>query len=195
MEQDQDDLPFEGRECLVCRHRHAGRELYYICVGCPCEARPQPEPEEEASGLADSDDRIAQLVAECEGLKRSMAAVVDQRDAALKRVGELEAELAEVRAELTKLCTVQIPPRHAMTSMWAQQTLRPANDTPEVEIEIRAAEIAARTADGRDREMTYFEHRGWERARDGRDAEMDGCCSSTASELEAGWLAWHIVNG
>lgn len=30
----------EGFDCKQCGHRHGGRSLAYICIGCPCEARP-----------------------------------------------------------------------------------------------------------------------------------------------------------
>jgi tRNA(Ile2) C34 agmatinyltransferase TiaS len=28
----------EGWDCPKCGHRHAGRTLGYICIGCPCPA-------------------------------------------------------------------------------------------------------------------------------------------------------------
>lgn len=34
----------EGWDCATCGHRHAGRTLAYICVGCPCPAQPPAEP-------------------------------------------------------------------------------------------------------------------------------------------------------
>lgn len=30
----------EGWDCGKCGHRHSGRSLGYICIGCPCDAQP-----------------------------------------------------------------------------------------------------------------------------------------------------------
>lgn len=30
----------EGFKCKECGHRHSGKTLDYICVGCPCEFVP-----------------------------------------------------------------------------------------------------------------------------------------------------------
>ena len=30
----------DGWDCAWCGHRHAGRQLNYICIGCGCEQRP-----------------------------------------------------------------------------------------------------------------------------------------------------------
>ena len=34
----------EGWDCAACGHRHSGRTLGYICVGCPCPAQPPAAP-------------------------------------------------------------------------------------------------------------------------------------------------------
>lgn len=31
----------EGWDCETCGHRHAGRTLAYICIGCPCPEQPR----------------------------------------------------------------------------------------------------------------------------------------------------------
>jgi hypothetical protein len=50
----------EGWDCAACGHRHAGRTLANICIGCPCpetsprlagEAVAPPSPAEVAAGL------------------------------------------------------------------------------------------------------------------------------------------------
>ncbi len=33
----------EGFKCPECKHKHAGRSLDYICVGCPCDLIPDFE--------------------------------------------------------------------------------------------------------------------------------------------------------
>lgn len=30
----------EGFDCPECKHRHSGKTLAYICVGCPCDFIP-----------------------------------------------------------------------------------------------------------------------------------------------------------
>lgn len=30
----------EGFDCPECKHRHSGKTLAYICVGCPCDFVP-----------------------------------------------------------------------------------------------------------------------------------------------------------
>jgi hypothetical protein len=30
----------EGWDCVKCGHRHSGRTLAYICIGCPCDEKP-----------------------------------------------------------------------------------------------------------------------------------------------------------
>lgn len=34
-----DVIEREGVNCFGCRHRHAGKALAYICIGCPCAFR------------------------------------------------------------------------------------------------------------------------------------------------------------
>ena len=32
-----------GTKCEACGHQHAGADLAYICIGCPCSAQPGRE--------------------------------------------------------------------------------------------------------------------------------------------------------
>ena len=64
-------------------------------------------------------------------------------------------------------------------------SLGPSNDTPEVLVEIRAAELAASAEDGRFDSFTICEADGWM----GYDnPDFDPTCAPE----EVGWLAWHI---
>src|SRR5262245_18400424 len=45
----------DGWDCAWCGHRHAGRQLAYICIGCRCEHRPQkPQPSNSTNTLPTS---------------------------------------------------------------------------------------------------------------------------------------------
>lgn len=45
-----------GVKCGACGHEHAGADLAYICIGCPCPARPGREEDADYDGTPPYED-------------------------------------------------------------------------------------------------------------------------------------------